>query len=61
VKFHFDNVTGLGTFMEVEAIDDKGVISTENLKEQCEKYFLYFGLRESDFVDKSYSDLLLDK
>jgi predicted adenylyl cyclase CyaB len=61
VKFHFDNVTGLGTFMEVEAIDDKGVISTENLKEQCEKYFLYFGLRESDFVDKSYSDLLHDK
>jgi predicted adenylyl cyclase CyaB len=58
VKIHLDIVEGLGTFIEVEAIDSTGNIGVENLKEQCEKYFLYFGLRESDFVDKSYSDLL---
>jgi adenylate cyclase class 2 len=61
VKFHFDIVEGLGTFIEVEAIDSTGNIGVESLKGQCEKYFDYFGLKESDFVDKSYSDLLHDK
>jgi predicted adenylyl cyclase CyaB len=58
VKFHFDTVKDLGTYIEVEAIDDTGEISLEKLKEQCNMYFSFFGLEKSDFVDKSYSDLI---
>ena len=58
VKFHFDVVEGLGTFIEVEAIDNNGTFSVEHLKAQCDKYFTYFGLDKSQLVDKSYSDLL---
>src|SRR2546423_7439259 len=33
VKFHFDEVNGLGSFVEVEAIDKEGLIGVEKLKE----------------------------
>lgn len=58
VKFHFDVVESLGTFIEVEAIDDTNRYTTEELKQQCDHYFQYFGLTQSQLVDKSYSDLL---
>lgn len=58
VKFHFDVVEGLGTFIEVEAIDNNGNFSVEQLKALCDKYFNYFGLDKSQMVDKSYSDLV---
>ena len=61
VKFHFDTVAGLGRFIEVEAIDEKGNIGVETLKEQCKHYFSFFDLKESDYISKSYSDLLLEK
>jgi len=61
VKFHFDTVEELGTFVEVEAIDDSGTIGVEKLREQCNKYFSFFGLEQSDFINGSYSDLLLAK
>ncbi len=59
VKFHFDRVEGLGTFIEVEAIDDKEQYSVEELKTQCDQYFQFFELEKSNLVDKSYSDLIL--
>jgi adenylate cyclase class 2 len=58
VKFHFDNVKGLGTFMEVEAIDYDNSISLEKLKEQCDYYFSFFELNKSNLIEKSYSDLM---
>jgi hypothetical protein len=58
VKFHFDKVEGLGTYIEVEAIDDQNTFTLEELKSQCYRYFDFFGLREEDLIDKSYSDLL---
>jgi len=58
VKFHFDIVEGLGTFIEVEAIDTKEEFSLSQLKEQCDRYFDYFGLDNSQLVDESYSDLV---
>lgn len=61
VKFHFDTVDGLGTFMEVEAIDETGEFAAHQLKEQCDKYFSFFGFNNSDYVSCSYSDLLLAK
>ena len=61
VKFHFDTVEGLGTFIEVEAIDSYGSIGIEKLKGQCKHYFDFFELHQVDYVNNSYSDLLLAK
>ena len=61
VKFHFDRVEGLGSFVEVEAIDKDGSIGVERLKEQCAHYQSLLGIQEADFMAESYSDLLLAK
>ncbi len=60
IKFHFDKVEGLGTYIEVEAIDAQNVFTLEELKGQCYRYFDFFELKEEDMIDKSYSDLLLE-
>jgi len=61
VKFHFDEVKGLGSFVEVEAIDKDGLIGIEQLKEQCNGYVQLFCITKEQFVAESYSDLLLAK
>ncbi len=38
VKFHIDEVEGLGSFVEVEAIDKDGSLGLEKIKEQCYFY-----------------------
>ncbi len=60
VKFHFDVVENLGTFIEVEAIDSKEEFTIEELKEQCDKYFDFFELTQNNIIDKSYSDLIME-
>lgn len=60
VKFHLDNVAGLGTFAEIEAIDKDGTIGREKLREQCEFYLKLFDIKESDLLSDSYSDMLLE-
>jgi len=60
VKFHVDEVQGLGSFVEVEAIDLDGNIGREKLQEQCYKYKAMLGIRDEDLLAKSYSDLLLE-
>jgi adenylate cyclase class IV len=54
-------VESLGTFVEVEAIDNDGTIGLEKLKLQCDQYIALFGLQASQFMAESYSDLLLAK
>lgn len=61
VKFHIDTVKELGTFMEIEAIDDSGEIGREKLLEQCNQYLKHFEISEADLISVSYSDLLLEK
>ena len=61
VKFHFDEVEGLGSFVEVEAIDEKGNIGMEKLKEQCNGYAHMFQITEDQYMADSYSDLLAKK
>ena len=51
-------MTTLGSFIEVEAIDDKGELTIEQLKQQCDQYFSFFELDKMQLVDKSYSDLI---
>ena len=60
VKFHFDLVENLGTYLEVEAIDGEKKMSIEALKNQCDYYFDLFKLNKDQLVDRSYSDLILD-
>lgn len=59
VKFHLDEVPGLGVFVEIEAGNILANLNEEQLKEQCDCYLDAFGIKEEDLVDVSYSDLLL--
>jgi predicted adenylyl cyclase CyaB len=59
IKFHFDEVESLGTFVEVEAIDSDGSIGIDKLKEQCRHYAQFLSIGEKDYEALSYSDLLL--
>ncbi len=59
VKFHFDDVKGLGKFIEVEAIDENETIGKEKLQQQCDYYFSFFELKQEQLEQFSYSDMLL--
>ncbi len=59
IKFHFDKVEGLGTFIEVEVIDKDGSLNVEDMKKDCDHYFHFFNLSPTDLVSQSYSDLVL--
>jgi predicted adenylyl cyclase CyaB len=61
VKFHIDTVKDLGTFVEIEAIDEDGTIGKEKLQSQCENYLKIFNIQEKELLDSSYSDLLIKK
>lgn len=59
VKFHLDTVLGLGTFVEIEAIDKTGDIGKDRLLEQCAYYLELFAIPTANLLADSYSDLLL--
>ena len=60
VKFHLDEVEGVGTFVEIEAIDYDGTIGSERLLAQCQMFLALFNIQPDQMVAVSYSDLLLD-
>lgn len=58
VRVHFDQVNGLGSFVEIEALGrPKDFL---RLKRQAEEMAEILGLRSSDLIRGSYSDLLLE-
>jgi predicted adenylyl cyclase CyaB len=59
VKFHIDEVEGLGSFVEIEAIDEEGIREYAQLKKQCQAYMDLLGISEADLLTHSYSDILL--
>jgi predicted adenylyl cyclase CyaB len=59
VKFHVDDVTGLGRFVEIEAIDVERQFTDEELTAQVQRWMETLGLSEGDLVAESYSDLLM--
>jgi predicted adenylyl cyclase CyaB len=61
VKFHIDEVPGLGSFAEIEAGNVLADMSKEQLQAQCDHYIKVFGIRQEDLVADSYSDMLLRK
>lgn len=61
VKFHIDVVTGLGSFIEIEAIDLDGSHGEEKLRQQCQQFLDLFAVAPQDLIADSYSDLLLEQ
>jgi adenylate cyclase class 2 len=59
VKFHIDDVPGLGSFVEIEAGNILADLSQEELSEQCDFYMSEFKINPEDLIDVSYSDMLL--
>ena len=51
----------LGTFVEVEAIDNTGEMNIEKSKQQCSKYVRLFEIKDEDYVQFSYSDLIVEQ
>jgi len=58
VKFHIDEVKGLGDFIEIEAIDEDGSMGKEKLQEQCQYYLELLDIKDENLVPYSYSDML---
>lgn len=61
VKFHLDTVEGLGTFVEIEAIDTDGTLRKDKLHQQCLYYLELFKITEKDLIAESYSDMVMKK
>lgn len=61
IKFHLDEVAGLGSFVEIEAIDSDGTIGESRLREQCQNWISKFEIQPEDLIAASYSDLSLKK
>lgn len=59
VKLHVDEVDGLGSFVEIEAIDFEGTIGEEQLREQCNEWIARLGILPEQLLERSYSDMLM--
>jgi len=59
VKFHVDEVKNLGSFVEIEAIDDSETMEENVLLEQCKHYMELLEIQEENLLEVSYSDMLL--
>ncbi len=57
VKVHLDQVEGLGTFVEIEAIGEAD--AHEALLRDCRQTMQLLGVQHEDLVAASYSDLLI--
>lgn len=60
VKVHLDEVPGLGTFVEVEAIDTDGTRSVEALTADAAAMRTALGLDAAPLEARSYADLIRD-
>lgn len=58
VKFHIDEVPGLGSFVEIEAGNMIGDKSHDELNVQCDFYMKELSIREEDLIKNSYSDMI---
>ena len=61
VKFHLDTVQGLGTFIEIEAIDESNTVDYDIILKQCNSYMAQLKIEDKDLVSVSYSDLIMQQ
>jgi len=59
VKFHLDTVQGLGTFVEIEAIDETNELDYQIILKQCTDYMEKLKIEDADLISVSYSDLIM--
>jgi predicted adenylyl cyclase CyaB len=59
VKFHVDEIAGLGSFVEIEASDLYKKISKPALQRQCDFYLSELKIKNGNLIPFSYSDMLL--
>ena len=57
IRIHLDKVENLGEFLEFEIVYD----NYEQAKKQMKFLINYFKLNRNNFINNSYSDLLLEK
>jgi predicted adenylyl cyclase CyaB len=57
VKFHIDEVPGLGSFVEIEAGNMLADKPGDELKQQCDFYMREFGIKPEHLIEVSYSDM----
>jgi adenylate cyclase class 2 len=60
VKLHVDDVEGLGTFIEIEAIDRRGDLGEIVLRRQGHEWLDHLAVDQRDLIERSYSDMLLE-
>ena len=58
VKFHIDEVPGLGNFIEIEASNKGYDLTREELQVQCNFYMKELKVEEAFLLSESYSDLM---
>jgi len=61
VKFHLDTVKGLGTFVEIEAIDETNEMDYDVLLKQCNDFMSKLEISTKDLIAVSYSDLIMQQ
>ena len=61
VKFHIDEVPGLGNFAEIEASNKYADLPQEKLQQQCDFYLQELQVKDEDLISVSYSDMLMEK
>ena len=59
IKIHLDRVKDLGSFLEIEAIDEDNRFSDEELWHQCQRLMDLLKISPGDLIHNSYSDMLL--
>ena len=59
VKFHLDEVPGLGSFLEIEAGNILADLSQDELSAQCDFYMKELKINVKDLIENSYSDMLI--
>jgi adenylate cyclase, class 2 len=60
VKFHLDEVKGLGQFMEIEAIDQHRQLGEKKLRQQVDDFLQLFDIQKADLLHTSYSNMLME-
>ena len=60
VKFHIDDVPGLGSFVEIEAGNMLAPLTQKELEKQCADYMIAFDLNDEDLIKNSYSDMMIE-
>ena len=61
VKFHLDTVKNLGSFVEIEAIDELETVDYDVILQQCKEYMSKLNIKDEDLISVSYSDMILQQ